>query len=486
MAQFYADRVALGSHRAKTPEGYLLCKDVPFARTGFQTYKASELGLKGGEQVKVYRPYDEVFQPATLASFEGKTVTSPHPPVFLTPDNDEQYYQGHIQNVRMGERLSDGEYPLIGDILIKNSRLISKVESGALNELSAGYQCEYENDQHSPEVYIQRNIRGNHVAVVPSGRAGSAVKLLDSQEEEGVMEGNNTQQDDKISLGTMTRLFDWFRGLATDSESDSVERNRRANAEAHARAKRRNYDADEEKEEMEEEERGAAKPKESKDRKRKARDDDDDDDDDDAKGKKTRDDDDDDDKKKMTDALRSIVRDAVSEEFSKREGEKKKAAETNDDDHEEGCSCPKCEGKTKDADLIPVETLPVGERPKNPIPNADAQKALDCVLGLKSLVADSGDKTAAKLYNDAVRTLKGVRKAADSYAQLVDRDENEQAEEGNRAAAGNGRRAAMRVGTRDEQPAVEGPDFYAAAELFRGKNIKEGAAALAEARKQKK
>ncbi|MCI9311262.1 MAG: DUF2213 domain-containing protein, partial [Lawsonibacter sp.] len=31
----------------RTPEGYLICRDVPIARTGPQEYLAGELGLEG-------------------------------------------------------------------------------------------------------------------------------------------------------------------------------------------------------------------------------------------------------------------------------------------------------------------------------------------------------------------------------------------------------------------------------------------------------
>lgn len=63
----------------KTPEGFLICHDVPIARTGTQEYMPRELSLTGDTMVTVFRDEGEVFKPATLASFEGKPVTDNHP-----------------------------------------------------------------------------------------------------------------------------------------------------------------------------------------------------------------------------------------------------------------------------------------------------------------------------------------------------------------------------------------------------------------------
>ena len=64
----------------REPEGYLLCLNVPVARTGTQEYLPAEIGLAGSRPVEVYRPAEEVFSPATVASFEGMPVTDGHPP----------------------------------------------------------------------------------------------------------------------------------------------------------------------------------------------------------------------------------------------------------------------------------------------------------------------------------------------------------------------------------------------------------------------
>ena len=62
----------ISPNQIETGEGFLICKNVPIARTGTQDYLGSELGLSGGDSdriIEVIRSPDEVFsgfQPAKL------------------------------------------------------------------------------------------------------------------------------------------------------------------------------------------------------------------------------------------------------------------------------------------------------------------------------------------------------------------------------------------------------------------------------------
>ena len=163
----------LSPHMDKTPEGYLICRDVPIARTGTQEYLAGELQLDGDPRrvVKVNRYPEDVFEPAALASFEGKDVTQGHPPENVGSENFSSYTKGHVQNVRR-----DGDH-IIADLIIKDANLVSEVWNGVTREVSCGYLCIYVPDGDG---YKQQNIRGNHVAVVPRGRAGAAVSIKDA------------------------------------------------------------------------------------------------------------------------------------------------------------------------------------------------------------------------------------------------------------------------------------------------------------------
>lgn len=171
---YYGSQIS--PHLVDTPEGFLICKDVPIARTGPQDYLARELMLDGDPDrlVTVQRHPEDVFEEATLASFEGKPICDGHPPENVGPENYAAYTKGHVQNVRR-----DGEY-IVADLYINDANLANEVRNNVKREVSCGYLCNYVPDGAG---YRQERIRGNHVAVVPKGRAGAAVAIHDTAPE---------------------------------------------------------------------------------------------------------------------------------------------------------------------------------------------------------------------------------------------------------------------------------------------------------------
>ena len=174
----------LSEHIGETPEGFLLCKDVPLTRTGVFEYTASEVPVEASldGMVKIQRDDDEVFAQNTIASFEGKPVTINHPEGMVTPENWSELAHGVVQNVRRG----DGEQAdlLLGDILITTEKGIELVKSG-LREVSCGYDAQYEQIEKGKGK--QREIIGNHVALVTKGRAGSRCTIQDSGDKENAI-----------------------------------------------------------------------------------------------------------------------------------------------------------------------------------------------------------------------------------------------------------------------------------------------------------
>lgn len=175
MRAYFGSRIS--DHMIRTPEGYLVCKDVPIARTGIQNYRGMEFG--GSDHNKIYnveRPEDEVFNKATLASFEGKPVVDEHPQEDVKPGNVLRYLKGTCRNVHRGDgALSDC---IVADLIIYDDDLIRKIEDGK-RDISCGYDCLW--DPKDESTYVQREIRGNHVAVVERGRAGHKVSIRDSK-----------------------------------------------------------------------------------------------------------------------------------------------------------------------------------------------------------------------------------------------------------------------------------------------------------------
>lgn len=166
----------ISPNQTETVEGYLICRNVPIARTWQQEYLARELMLDGDPErvVTVDRLPEDVFEAAALASFEGKPVTDGHPGENVGPENYSAYSRGHVQNVRR-----DGDY-IVADLYINDAGLASEVRNGVKREVSCGYLCNYEPFGSG---YKQSHIRGNHVAVVPRGRAGREVAIKDAAQE---------------------------------------------------------------------------------------------------------------------------------------------------------------------------------------------------------------------------------------------------------------------------------------------------------------
>lgn len=174
--QYYGTRLSENISR-REPEGYLLCLNVPVARTGTQEYLPEELGLPAGSGppglIPVIRPEEEVFSKETIASFEGMPVTNDHPPDGVDIGNIKALQKGHAHNVRRGS--GEERDLLLADLIITDPVLIGLILDGK-REISCGYTYELCEENGK---YIQRRIRGNHVAVVDAGRAGPRVCIKD-------------------------------------------------------------------------------------------------------------------------------------------------------------------------------------------------------------------------------------------------------------------------------------------------------------------
>lgn len=175
--RFFAD-VEMGSKRGWTPEKYLVVMDVPIARTGVQLYSAGEVsGATAGRDglIMAERHEDDVFRPETLASFEGKPVTDDHPTVMLDPSNA----RSHMVGVTINPRRGTGDYRdcILADVMLYDPATIAKVQAGKV-QVSCGYDADYQ--QIGPGRVRQKNIIGNHVAVVDRARCGALCSFGDS------------------------------------------------------------------------------------------------------------------------------------------------------------------------------------------------------------------------------------------------------------------------------------------------------------------
>lgn len=211
MRAYFATK--LSPNISETPNGFLICKNVPIARTGEQEYLGSELDLQDGrrdEVVVVTREESEVFSPETLASFEGTIFTDEHPSEEVTTQNVQYLQRGFVKDVRRGSGADADK--ILADIIVTDPVTIGKIVNDGKREISCGYKCEYV--EQDGKIY-QKNIRGNHVALVDSGRAGKDVAIKDSavkkdRKEKFFMAKKNTRRQNIFSklMGIVTQDAD--------------------------------------------------------------------------------------------------------------------------------------------------------------------------------------------------------------------------------------------------------------------------------------
>jgi hypothetical protein len=167
----------LGPQQAMTPEGFLVVKAVPLARTGKQLYSDKEIPIKGDAQGKIIidRDPDEVFRPQTIASLQGKPITLDHPMDDVNPDNYHDLAVGHVLNPRRGTGVFD--HLLIGDLMIHDKKAIEAIRNKLLREVSVGYRANYQETGDARG--RQTDILCNHLALVKDGRCGVVCRIGD-------------------------------------------------------------------------------------------------------------------------------------------------------------------------------------------------------------------------------------------------------------------------------------------------------------------
>jgi hypothetical protein len=187
-----------------TKEGFLVA-DVRASRMGIYRYSGAECGKPEVSEIRVFRPEAEVFRKETLASFTTIDVTNDHPPEMVGPRNWRKYAVGHTGD----EVLKDGEFLRV-PILIKDQQTIEEVQSGKRG-LSFGYTCDLDftpGKTEKGEEYdaVQKNLVGNHLAIVGAGRAGPNCRIGDENTGDPEMPGENIKTI--LVDGLMVRVTD--------------------------------------------------------------------------------------------------------------------------------------------------------------------------------------------------------------------------------------------------------------------------------------
>jgi hypothetical protein len=168
------DRLTLDAKKAQKLDNGFLRAPAQISRTGVYEYLNED-----GSVRREFRDAAEVFHEDSLRSFAMMPITDGHPAAgWVTADNAREYQRG-----QMGETLApapDGKH-VLGTMMVTDAALVKKILDGSAVEVSCGYTCqvdetpgEYQGQRYDCR---QHTIRGNHVAVLPRGRAGADARI---------------------------------------------------------------------------------------------------------------------------------------------------------------------------------------------------------------------------------------------------------------------------------------------------------------------
>lgn len=172
-----------GSVRNYSEDGHLHVETSHISKAMVCPYYGREipdcegLGLDPEEIYQLLRDPDELEKSAE--SFKGKPILLKHYGTLASDDHPHDITVGSI-----GSQVTWNAPYLDADLNIWDDKAVVGIESKKQTELSCGYHYdadmtagEYEG---TPYDGIMRNIRGNHLALVDVGRAGSEVVVMDS------------------------------------------------------------------------------------------------------------------------------------------------------------------------------------------------------------------------------------------------------------------------------------------------------------------
>lgn len=163
--------------------GWAEIKGNPLSKVGVFPYSGAQISpdLEPDKIYNVYRSEDELKDPDTIKSFKLLPWTDEHTMLGAEDDGLTPAEKKGIHGV-IGEDVYFEDGYLKGNLKIFSDELANLIDNGK-KELSIGYRCIYEpaTGVYNGQSYdfIQREIRGNHLALVDEGRSGHDVAVLD-------------------------------------------------------------------------------------------------------------------------------------------------------------------------------------------------------------------------------------------------------------------------------------------------------------------
>ena len=154
-----------------------------------------------GRTVRVMRTPETVFHADTIASLTGVPVTLNHPrEKKVSPDNWRQNVVGNL----IGTPRRNGDL-LEGEVLVGDQRGIDALDKG-VDEMSIGYTHSILQAEAGLgfDYITEGPLTVNHVAIVPSGRAGPEIRIRD--EGADMTDEERKAMSDEITKNVVTGL----------------------------------------------------------------------------------------------------------------------------------------------------------------------------------------------------------------------------------------------------------------------------------------
>jgi uncharacterized protein len=173
------------SARKEDGNGWTVIEGNPLSKVGVFAYLGVQISpeFEPDRIYNVFRPAEELASDECVASFKLLPWVDDHEMLGSESEGLTPAEKKGVAGV-IGEDVYF-EFPYLkGNLKVFSEEMDELIKSGK-KELSIGYYCEYDIVQGTyegiPYDAIQRNIRGNHVALVDEGRAGPDVAVLDSK-----------------------------------------------------------------------------------------------------------------------------------------------------------------------------------------------------------------------------------------------------------------------------------------------------------------
>jgi hypothetical protein len=203
-----------------TDEGYLRTDSV-ISCSGVYPYK-----LADGRRAMIYRPANELFSQSTMASMKMLPITNDHPSTSTRLLDSKTAKNFTIGN--LGEQVrNDNNRNLWANLVITDDSSIGEIKAGK-RQISAGYTADLIDESGAFEGvnydFVQKNIRGNHVAIVKEGRVGAIASIALDGADAVLINNENYIGEQIMSQNLKTVMLDSIEYQASPEIIDALDK----------------------------------------------------------------------------------------------------------------------------------------------------------------------------------------------------------------------------------------------------------------------